>query len=133
MSGLTWALIFTISALGSAEPSPGRNNVEDDINQLMSRFMFDDYENNMADEYPQTEQELHFSSKQPRPSPQTNHHRQNSQGAADQETKVTPQAQEKPNESTIKSENSENAASVDPKLRDFTLIISKLLFHLSQL
>ena len=47
MNKLAWALVLTISALTSGEPSPGRNAVEDDLNQLMSRFMFDDYETNI--------------------------------------------------------------------------------------
>ena len=139
MNGLAWVLIVTISTLCNAAPSPGRNDVEDDINQLMSRFMFDDYEVNMANEYDydQAEQEPHFADEQPiRSAPPTlqnsNYNRQNSPAVKEQEPKVAQHVQ-KSKEPTKESENSDTVAAVDPKLRDFTLIISKLLFHLSQL
>ena len=131
-------ILLTISVLGSADPQPGRSAVEEDINQLMNRFMFDDYEPINPDYDYHQEEDHHFAGEAPRnPSPpglqNLNHNRQNSQKTTEDDSKMTEQAEHETTAPVAKAEKDNTDTSVDPKLRDFTLIISKLLFHLSQL
>ena len=104
----------------------------------MNRFMFDDYESITPDYDYHQEEDQHFAAEAPRnPSPpglqNLNHNRQNSQKATDDESKATEQAEHDTRVPVTKAEKDKAETLVDPKLRDFTLIISKLLFHLSQM
>merc|ERR1712142_1105737 len=138
MYRLCSTFLLSLSLLVRGEPQPGRNAVEEDINQLMNRFMFDDYESITPDYDYHQEQEQHFAGEAPsNPSPHglqnLNHKRPSSQKATDQETQVTQQVEEDTKDPVTNAAKDNSESSVDPKLRDFTLIISKLLFHLSQL
>ena len=129
-------LLLTLSA-AIAEPNAAHNAIDDDINQLMKRFMFEDYRPSVEHGYgyhqhQESEQIPHLSPEESRPPKRSNtQHKKTNQDISDKTgpMKANSQSSEKSNILPKKLEKNK----VDPKLRDFTLIISKLLFHLSQL
>ena len=138
MNKIFWVLAATLSGLCSSSPVPGRKDVEDDINQLMSRFMFDDYEPNSSNEYDEYDQAEHYFDEQPSRHGQhtkqnSNYNRQNSQDFKEPEIKNVQNVAENSKEPTKESEKIDIDSATEPTLRDFTLIVSKLLFHLSQM
>merc|ERR1712055_634943 len=117
MKYMSWSVFCTISwsmvLVSLASAAPGRDDVEDDINQLMNRFMFDDYDSNY--DYGHIDQELHFADEQPS-RPKANYKKQNNPVASVKETKEVPKVQEASKEA---AKESESAGTVDPQLRDF--------------
>ena len=162
MSGLSFCLLLCLAVAGGA---PARQDLQEDINQLMKRFMFDNYDYDYSvddhheDETPE-EHKRHTTTNRPAKRQQRKtqaqrqkelrerqrkeqeqrekeqeqrenelREQQEKQQREEKELKEAKEAKDIPQE--VASE--EAVGAVDPQLREFTLIISKLLFHLSQL
>ena len=155
-------LLLSLASVGHG--TPVRQDFEEDLNQLLERFMFDNYDydytidNHHEDESPEEHQRHAPTTRRPARKQQrkTQAQKQNElrekqrseqeqkkreleeQQAREQEQKEEKELKEaKEGGETQQQEEAVdgngNSSAVDPQLREFTLIISKLLFHLSQL
>ena len=155
-------LLLCLAAVGQG--TPVKQDYEEDLNQLMKRFMFDNYDydytidNHHEDESPEEHQRHATTTRRPSRKQQRKTQAQKQkelrekqrseqeqkkreleeQQAREQEQKEEKELKEaKEGGETQQQEEAVdgngNSSAVDPQLREFTLIISKLLFHLSQL
>ena len=165
MRQVSLCLLLCLAAVSQC--TPVKQDFEEDLNQLMKRFMFDNYDydyaidNHHEDESPeehqrhapttrrparkqqrktqaQKQKELREKqrSEQEQKKRELEEQQQQAREQVQKEEKELKEAKEvgetqQQEEAVDGNENSSNA--VDPQLREFTLIISKLLFHLSQL
>ena len=173
MTSPAFALLLCLVAV--AHSSPTHQDVDEDLNQLMKRFMFDNYDydyavdNHHEDESP-AEHQRHTttvrtpSRQEQRRSQAQKQSQQREQQRKEQERKEheekelkekelrARQAKEQEQKEMEQKEREQkavpeeaqqkvagetpsapNASGTNPQLREFTLIISKLLFHLSQM
>ena len=157
MRQVSLCLLLCLAAVGQG--TPVKQDYEEDLNQLMKRFMFDNYDydytidNHHEDESPEEHQRHAPTTRRPARKQQRKTQAQKQKELREQqrieqeqkkrelEKQAREQEQKELKESkevgeTQEQEGSdgnENSSAVDPQLREFTLIISKLLFHLSQL
>ena len=150
-------LLLCLAAVGQG--TPVKQDYEEDLNQLMKRFMFDNYDydytidNHHEDESPEEHQRHATTTRRPSRKQQRKTQAQKQkelrekqrseqeqkkreleeQQAREQEQKELKEAKEGGETQEQVVDGNENSSAVDPQLREFTLIISKLLFHLSQL
>ena len=159
-------LLLGLAAVG--QTAPVRQQFEEELDQLMKRFMFDNYDydyaidNHHEDESPEEHQRHATTTRRPgRKHPQRKTKAQKQKELREQQLRVEQEQkkreleeqQQQAREQVQKEEKelkeakeggetqelqegvagNENSSAVDPQLREFTLIISKLLFHLSQL
>ena len=159
-------LLLSLAAVG--QTAPVRQQFEEELDQLMKRFMFDNYDydyaidNHQEDESPEEHQRHATTTRRPgRKHQQRKTKAQKQKELREQQLRVEQEQkkreleeqQKQAREQVQKEEKelkeakeggesqegqegvagNENSSAVDPQLREFTLIISKLLFHLSQL
>ena len=157
-------LLLFLAAVG--QTAPVRQQFEEELDQLMKRFMFDNYDydytidNHHEDESPEEHQRHATTTRRPgRKHQQRKTKAQKQKELREQQLRVEQEQkkreleeqqareQEQKEEKELKEakeggetqqqeeavDGNGNSSAVDPQLREFTLIISKLLFHLSQL
>ena len=153
-------LLLSLASVGHG--TPVRQDFEEDLNQLLERFMFDNYDydytidNHHEDESPEEHQRHAPTTRTPSRKHQRKTQAQKQKELREQqrieqeqkkrELEKQAREQEQKEEKELKEskevgetqeqegvDGNENSSAVDPQLREFTLIISKLLFHLSQL
>ena len=164
MSRLSVCLLLCLAVAGAA---PAKQDLQEDINQLMKRFMFDNYDYDYSvddhheDETPE-EHKRHTTTNRPAKRQQRKtqaqkqkelrerqrkeqEQREKEQEQREKELREQQENQRKEREEKELKEvkqakdipqnvaSEEGIGAVDPQLREFTLIISKLLFHLSQM
>ena len=170
MTSPAFALLLCLVAV--AHSSPTHQDVNEDLNQLMKRFMFDNYDydyavdNHHEDESPaehqrhtttvrtpsrqeqrriqaqkQREQQRKEQERREQEEKELKEKELKARQAKEQEQKEMEQKEREqkavPEEAQQKvageNPSTPNASGTNPQLREFTLIISKLLFHLSQM
>ena len=160
MRQVSLCLLLCLAAVSQC--SPVKQDFEEDLNQLMKRFMFDNYDydyaidNHHEDESPEEHQRHAPTTRTPSRKHQRKTQAQKQKELREQqrieqeqkkrELEKQAREQEQKEEKELKEskevgetqeqegvDGNENSSAVDPQLREFTLIISKLLFHLSQL
>ena len=163
MRQVSLCLLLCLAAVSQC--SPVKQDFEEDLNQLMKRFMFDNYDydyaidNHHEDESPEEHQRHAPTTRRPARKQQRKTQAQKQKELrekqrSEQEQKKRELEEQQAREQEQKEEkelkeakeggenqqqqeavdgNENSSSAVDPQLREFTLIISKLLFHLSQL